>query len=143
MMVTAPIFLIMSTWERNVQTRLFATRSPISGCFIELPSLALVFSTRERTISRRMVFRQFLSEVPFRPVDFSKPAEKAEHDRLVSLVDQTIILHRQAAAAKSPPDKEALERQIRATTREIDRLVYELYGLTEEDIRIVEVNARA
>lgn len=87
--------------------------------------------------------RQFLSQVPFRPVDFSKPAEKAEHDRLVSLVDQTIILHRQAAAAKSPPDKEALERQIRATTREIDRLVYELYGLTEEDIRIVEVNARA
>lgn len=29
-------------------------------------------------------------------------------------------------------------RQIASTDREIDRLVYELYGLTEEEIRIVE-----
>jgi hypothetical protein len=29
-------------------------------------------------------------------------------------------------------------RQIDATDRQIDRLVYELYGLTEEEIRIVE-----
>jgi len=28
--------------------------------------------------------------------------------------------------------------QITSTDREIDRLVYELYGLTEEEIRIVE-----
>ena len=28
--------------------------------------------------------------------------------------------------------------QIDATDREIDRLVYELYGLTEEEIKIVE-----
>lgn len=87
--------------------------------------------------------RQFLSQVPFRPIDFSKPAEKNEHDKLVSLVDQITTLHRQAVAAKSPPDKEALERQIRAATREIDRLVYELYGLTEEEIGIVENAAQS
>jgi hypothetical protein len=29
-------------------------------------------------------------------------------------------------------------RQIEATDRQIDRLVYELYGLTEEEIGIVE-----
>jgi len=32
----------------------------------------------------------------------------------------------------------AIQRQIEATEREIDRLVYELYGLTEEEIAIVE-----
>jgi len=32
----------------------------------------------------------------------------------------------------------ALQRQIDATDRQIDRLVYELYGLTEEEIKIVE-----
>ena len=32
----------------------------------------------------------------------------------------------------------ALERQVEATDREIDRLVYELYGLSDEEIRIVE-----
>ena len=36
-----------------------------------------------------------------------------------------------------------LARQIEATDREIDRLAYELYGLSDEDIRIVEeVTAR-
>ena len=34
--------------------------------------------------------------------------------------------------------KSVLQRQIEATDREIDRLVYELYGLTEEEIAIVE-----
>ena len=32
----------------------------------------------------------------------------------------------------------ALQRQIQATDKEIDVLVYELYGLTVEEIRIVE-----
>jgi hypothetical protein len=31
-----------------------------------------------------------------------------------------------------------ISRQIEATDREIDRLVYELYGLSEEEIKIVE-----
>ena len=35
-------------------------------------------------------------------------------------------------------DKELLQRQIDATDRKIDELVYELYGLTDKEIRIVE-----
>ena len=35
-------------------------------------------------------------------------------------------------------DKTRLQRQIDATDKQIDQLVYELYGLTEEEIRIVE-----
>jgi len=31
-----------------------------------------------------------------------------------------------------------LQRQIAATDAEIDALVYELYGLTDEEVRIVE-----
>ena len=34
--------------------------------------------------------------------------------------------------------KAAIQRQIDATDKQIDRLVYELYGLTDEEIRIVE-----
>jgi hypothetical protein len=40
--------------------------------------------------------------------------------------------------AKSPPARATLEHQIAATDRQIDRLVYDLYGLTEQEIRIVE-----
>jgi len=35
-------------------------------------------------------------------------------------------------------DKELHQRRIEATDQEIDALVYELYGLTEEEIAIVE-----
>jgi len=35
------------------------------------------------------------------------------------------------------PDRITLSRQIETTDRHIDALVYELYGLTEEEIRIV------
>jgi hypothetical protein len=57
---------------------------------------------------------------------------------LVGEVDEIIRLRKQRAAAKSPPDKEALERQIHAVSREIDRLVFELYGLTDEEMETVQ-----
>jgi hypothetical protein len=37
-----------------------------------------------------------------------------------------------------PQEKESLQREIDATDKAIDKLVYELYGLTEEEIGIVE-----
>jgi len=40
-----------------------------------------------------------------------------------------------------PSDRSALERQITAIDRQIDELVYELYGLTADEIRIVEGSA--
>ena len=42
------------------------------------------------------------------------------------------------AASKAPHDRTVLQGQIDAMDRQIDRLVYDLYGLTEEEIRIVE-----
>jgi hypothetical protein len=40
--------------------------------------------------------------------------------------------------AETPSDNTAIQRQIDATDRQIDQLVYELYGLTDEEIKIVE-----
>jgi hypothetical protein len=45
-------------------------------------------------------------------------------------------LHKESP--RTPQEKEAWEREIKATDDQIDRLVYELYGLTEEEIKIVE-----
>ena len=42
------------------------------------------------------------------------------------------------SAAKTGHEQEVLQRQIGATDAQIDRLVYELYGLTAEEIKIVE-----
>ena len=45
------------------------------------------------------------------------------------------------SAARTPEEVRALERQIAATDAGIDRQVYALYGLTEEEIKIVEGKA--
>jgi len=47
-------------------------------------------------------------------------------------------LHKQLASAKADHDKTTIQRQSDATDRQIDQLVYELYGLTAEEIKIVE-----
>ena len=79
-----------------------------------------------------------MKELPIRTIDFNDPADVQRHDRMVALVESMLALHRQLAAARSPQEKELLQRQIAFTDREIDALVYELYGLTEEEIKIVE-----
>ncbi len=56
---------------------------------------------------------------------------------MVALVEDMLELHKRLAA-KSDADKQRLQRAINATDRKIDALVYELYGLTDEEIRIVE-----
>lgn len=45
---------------------------------------------------------------------------------------------RQLSAARTPVDKTAIQRQIEAADRQLDRLVYEFYGLTDEQVAIVE-----
>ncbi len=57
---------------------------------------------------------------------------------MVALVEKMLDLNKHLAAAKAPHEKEVLAGMIDATDRQIDRLVYELYGLTEEEIAVVE-----
>jgi len=71
-------------------------------------------------------------------MDFSDPVEKAQHDKLVALVDNMLELQKKHHEARMDRDKELYERQIKIVDAQIDRLVYDLYGMTEEEIRVVE-----
>ena len=55
---------------------------------------------------------------------------------MAALVARMLDLQTQLAGAALP--QERLRRQIEATDREIDALVYDLYGLTEAEIKLVE-----
>ena len=81
---------------------------------------------------------QFLSLYPIRTIDFSIPAEKAQHDKLVALVDNMLKLQKKHHGARMERDKELYEWQIKIVDAQIDKLVCELYGLTEEEIEIME-----
>jgi hypothetical protein len=61
-------------------------------------------------------------------------------EKLVDLVKQMLELKKQQARApkkQSPSHKQLLDQKIAITDHQIDALVYELHGLTEEEIRIV------
>jgi hypothetical protein len=70
----------------------------------------------------------------------NSPLADCNNPELVRLVEQMLALHQTLGAARSASERELLTRQIAATDRQIDALVYQLYGLTEEEIRIVEGN---
>ena len=77
-------------------------------------------------------------QIPFPKIDFSSPAEKSRHDELVQFVDNMLDLTPKMRTAKSETDKATLQNAITATDNKIDRLVYDLYGLTEDEIKLVE-----
>ena len=79
-----------------------------------------------------------VERLPIRPIDFSDPADVARHDRMVALVQTMLDLHRRLPDAANPKTRDSLQRRIADTDREIDQLVYELYGLTEDEIALVE-----
>ena len=82
--------------------------------------------------------KQYFGELPIRHIDFDNPSDVSLHDKMVLLVERMLDLNKKKAAEKNPNILEQLETQISATDRQIDRLVYQLYALTPEEIAIVE-----
>jgi hypothetical protein len=108
-----------------------------------LNSRLLSFYHRSRFLdSQKTVFQKVLIQdakrFPVRIIDFKDTADKVRHNKIVKLVERMLKLHKDLQSEWVGPKQEAIEREIKATDEEIDRLVYELYGLTEEEIKIVE-----
>ena len=55
---------------------------------------------------------------------------------MVELVERMLDLHRQADL--TVVQRGVVEQRIEATDREIDALVYRLYGLSDDEVRVVE-----
>jgi hypothetical protein len=79
--------------------------------------------------------KSYLENVPI-------PAINSDHlvlyNEVISNVDKMQNHMKRLAEAKLSQDINFLQRQIEATDGQINALVYELYGLTEEEIKIVE-----
>jgi hypothetical protein len=79
-----------------------------------------------------------MEKVPIRVIDFSDRADVAIHKRIVDLVNLMLDLLQQLPKAKTPHEKESIQRQIDTTNKEIDQFVYKLYALDNDEIKIVE-----
>jgi hypothetical protein len=91
---------------------------------------------------QRKIFPQFkvkeLAEFPIPKLDLKNPTDKACHDKLVGLVEKMLVLTPKLRAAPTDKERATLQNAVTATDRQIDALVYDLYGLTDDEIQLVE-----
>lgn len=82
----------------------------------------------------------YLQQLPIRRIDFDYPEEKRMHDGLVALVDKMLDLNNRLASTPITlsNERDKLQREIERTDRQIDNLVYDLYGLTKAEKEIVK-----
>jgi SAM-dependent methyltransferase len=76
--------------------------------------------------------------LPIYTIDFDNPDDKTRHDRMVALVTEMLELHKHLSHAKTDREKRLIMQEIDSTDRQIDSLVYGLYGLTADEIALVE-----
>ena len=81
---------------------------------------------------------QFLNLYPIRVIDFSNSKEKGIYETISNLSDQLLRLNKDIQAATVPNHREQLQSKIGYCEDRINTLVYELYGLTEEEVKIIE-----
>jgi hypothetical protein len=88
---------------------------------------------------RTMHFDSTTTEkIPFPHIELSKKADKTKHDALVLLVDKMLELKQKEADEPNQQLKTMISRQIDSLDRAIDTAVYQLYDLTDEEIKVVE-----
>jgi len=81
---------------------------------------------------------EYLGKVPIYTIDFDNSDDKIRHDRMVALVTEMLDLHKYLSQAKTDQEKRLITQEIESTDRQIDSLVYGLYGLTADEIAVVE-----
>lgn len=102
-----------------------------------IANISIPFGIRAGEYRYRLIY-QYMERVPIRPIDTKKAGDSARHDRIVQLVDQILDAKQQLAGAQTERDKSFYESKCASLDRQIDKLVYELYDLTPEEIAIVE-----
>jgi len=105
--------------------------------WFSISNISIPFGVRAGEFRYRLIY-QYMEQVPIRSIDPKKPADKTKHDTIVSLVEQMLTAQKQLATARTDRDKNFYGGKCDSLDRQIDTLVYDLYGLTAEEIKIVE-----
>ena len=89
--------------------------------------------------SQKVLFPKILvSDLKKAPIPKINNSNNLLVNNIIQNVDSIIKLCSALKNVKTPQEQTAIQRQIDATDNHIDKLVYELYNLTEEEIKIVE-----
>ena len=108
-----------------------------------LNSRLLTFFHRKRFLDEfKMRFQKVLikdcKQFPIREINLSNSQEQKFHNDITDAVIRILGLNEKIQLSKMPQEKNMLKIQIDSTNKKIDQMVYQLYGLTDEEIKIVE-----
>jgi len=97
----------------------------------------LTASPRQETRGSRS--GEIIARFPVAVPDFrSLPADAARHGRLETLVADRETLLRQCSHARSEREREEIDREMVSAGKQIDSLVYAIYGFSVEEIAVIE-----
>jgi hypothetical protein len=99
--------------------------------------ISIPFGVRAGEFRYRLIY-QYMEKVPIRRLDPSLSTDRVRHERIVGLVEKRLALTPRLRTAKTDAERATLQNAVQAADRQIDALVYELYDLTPEEIRVVE-----
>ena len=82
--------------------------------------------------------KEAILSIPVPSINFKNKREVELHNEIAKLVDQLLKLNEEKSETKLQTKVSQLETKIDYCESRITEIVYQLYGLTEEDIKIVE-----
>jgi type I restriction-modification system DNA methylase subunit len=108
-----------------------------------LNSKVMTYYHRKRYLDEfKMRFQKILIKdcrrLPIREIDERDKSEVKLRTDLVGAVKRLMALQEELDHAKTPHEQAVVRRQLVSIDREIDRLVYRLYGLSDSEIEVVE-----
>lgn len=84
------------------------------------------------------VGKKSLTQFIYYPINLKNSKEKEINNKLVNLVDNIIAINKKIVAENNPDTKTILQRQISTIDLQIDKLVYELYDLNDDEIKLIK-----
>lgn len=85
---------------------------------------------------QRKIFPQFkVNELERFPIF---PADKKQQKDIIDLVDKILVLNKQLQSIKDDEKSEKIKKEIELVNNKIDEKVYDLYGVSKEEIKIIE-----
>lgn len=82
--------------------------------------------------------KQYFSDLPIKNINDNNKNEKKISTEIITLVDQLLQLNKEKQEVRLSSKLEQIQTRIDYCESRIDKLVYELYGLTEEEISLIE-----
>ena len=124
------VFIITSS-EYNLKFLLGLLNSKLLSFIYKLqnPQVGKVFPEIKPKVIKSLLIRKVDKNI------------KNQHDQMVSLVDQMLSTQKKLHETNSPLEKKQYQKEVNILDKQIDNLVYELYELTPEEIKIVEGSA--